>query len=107
MVGTHDFRTLGLIYPEEKSTVRTISRWDVCRQGEVIVVECEADGFLRHQIRRVNALLIDIGQGRRPVETMESLVSGIVAGPSPWPSVPASGLCLMKVAYPDGWLKPG
>jgi tRNA pseudouridine38-40 synthase len=105
LVGSHDFRPLAVGHPEDKSAVRSVSRWEVWREGERVIIECEANAFLRHQIRRANAILVEIGKGRWPekmvTDTLQSrLPQGVVV-----PSLPARGLCLMKVTYPNFWSK--
>ena len=100
LLGSHDFKTLGLVYPKERSTMRTVTRWEVWREHDTVLIECEANGFLRHQIRRVNAMLIEIGKGTWPEDMIVQIMRGKLEGLSPWPSVPAKGLCLMKVTYP-------
>lgn len=105
LVGSHDFRPLALGHPEDKSAVRQVSRWEVWREEDRVIIECEANGFLRHQIRRADAILVEIGKGGWP----ENLVEGTLQGRLPQgmviPSLPARGLCLMKVTYPDFWSK--
>jgi len=101
LVGRHDFRALTAGYPADRSTVRTVYRWDIWREDDTVVVECEANGFLRHQIRRASALLIEIGKGRRPEGMIGELLDGKLEGTVELPSAPGHGLCLMKVTYPN------
>jgi tRNA pseudouridine38-40 synthase len=105
LVGEHDFRPLAASHPKEKSAVRRVSRWDVWREGDTVIIECEANGFLRHQIRRANALLVGVGTGK----WTESIITDSLKArlPQNWsfPILPAKGLCLMQVTYPDSWQK--
>ena len=103
LVGKHDFRVFAAGLPAEKSTVRRVFCWDVWKEGETIIIEAEANGFLRHQIRKANALLIEIGKGRLPEGTIDRALRGDLAGPGKCPSIPARGLCLIKVSYSDMW----
>ena len=103
LVGTHDFRLLAAGYPSGQNTVRTVCRWDVWREEDAVIIECVADGFLRHQIRRANALLTQIGKGRWPQGMIRDALDGKLMEKVEWPSLPAHGLCLMKVTYPDFW----
>ena len=100
LVGSHDFRVLSAGFPADRSAVRDVYRWEVRRDGDTIVIESEANGFLRHQIRKANALLIQVGKGARP----ESIISDVLYGGQPGgtgcPQLPACGLCLMEVKYP-------
>ena len=106
LVGSHDFRPLTVAYPSGRSTVRTVNRWEVWREDDTVIIECEANGFLRHQIRRANAILIEIGKGRWPEGMLNDLLDGKLDSAWQWPSIPARGLCLMKVTYPNLSLCP-
>ena len=100
LVGCHDFRPLATGHPVSKSAIRRVYRWDVWRDGDMVMIECEANGFLRHQIRRANALLVEIGKGRWSRDMVNDVLGGNPGGKVRWSSVPALGLCLMKVTYP-------
>ena len=101
LVGWHDFRALAPGLPADKNSDRLVSRWDVWREDEAVIFECEANGFLKHQIRRANGLLLEVGKGRRPASVVDDVLSGRAGNDVAWPSLPARGLCLMKVTYPD------
>ena len=105
LVGEHDFRPIAASHPKEKSAIRRVTRWEVWRERDTLVIECEANGFLRHQIRRANALLVGVGTGK----WTESIITDALEArlPQNWafPILPAKGLCLMQVTYPDSWQK--
>jgi tRNA pseudouridine38-40 synthase len=101
LAGRHDFRVLAPGFRQDRSAVREVLRWLVWREDEAVQVECEANGFLPHQIRRANGLLIEVGKGRRPENIVEEVLEGRVPPGFQWPSAPACGLCLMAVAYPN------
>ena len=103
LVGTHDFRVFTAGIPPEKSTTRIVLRWDVWKEGETIIIEAKANGFLRHQIRKANALLIEIGKGRLPEGTIDRALRGDLPRPGECPSIPARGLCLIRVSYSGMW----
>lgn len=105
LVGTHEFQPLSATYPVGVSTVRTVYAWNVRQHEDCILIECQANGFLRHQIRRANGLLVEIGKGKLETGYMRDLLQGQQESPIEWPSLPAHGLCLMKVTYPDFWSK--
>ena len=101
LVGTHDFRVIASGHPPDRSAVRTVKRWEIHRTGDEVVIECEANGFLKQQIRRANGILLAIGKGKQPVELMgRTLEAGEDAAGAP--TLPARGLCLVEVKYPDG-----
>jgi tRNA pseudouridine38-40 synthase len=101
LVGTHDFRPLATGFPAQRSAVREVRWWSVWREGEAVLVECQANGFLPHQIRRANGLLIEVGKGRLPEGIIQEVLGGTAPRKFQWPSAPACGLCLMAVSYPN------
>ena len=101
VVGTHDFRVIASGHPKDHSAVRTVSRWDVKRYDDTIVIESEANGFLKQQIRKANGILLEIGKGKQPVELMRQTLEGAEGIPE-IPLLSARGLCLVKVKYPEG-----
>ena len=98
LVGVQDFRALAAGHPKDRSAVREVMRWAVVRSGDNIVIECEASGFLKQQIRKANGILTEIGKGRFPVNKVTEALAGDVSGV---PLLPAHGLCLISVKYPS------
>ena len=103
LVGQHDFRSLAISHPDGKSAVRQVSRWDVWRDEDTVTIECEANGFLRHQIRKANSLLLGVGTGKWPESIIRDTLEGWLPPNWAFSTLPARGLCLMKVTYPDSW----
>ena len=101
LVGSHDFSALASRLPPRRSPVRRVKRWDVWQEGELALIEAEASSFLPHQIRRTNGILLGIGLGRLNVEVMKEILNGTVKDLKHCPSLPAKGLCLIRVNYPD------
>ena len=101
LTGAHDFRVIAPSHPKDRSAVRTVSRWEAARDGEVVVIECEANGFLKQQIRKANGILLEIGKGNQPVELMRQFLEGKAKEPQ-IAVLPARGLCLIEVKYPEG-----
>ena len=103
-VGVHDFRALAASHPIDKSAVRTVHRWDVWQEADTVIIECEANGFLRHQIRKANSILVQVGLGNYPESLCpETIVSECLTGEPTngvkAPILPPNGLCLMQVKY--------
>ena len=99
LVGWRDFRPMSGGFPENRSGVRKVYRWDVWRERDKVIIESEANGFIRRQIRRTNALLIEIGKGRWPPSVVNDVLDDKPEGRVHWATVPARGLCLEKVTY--------
>ena len=60
----------------------------------------EAKAFLPHQVRRTVGPLVELGLGRRSVESLQRMLEDSVPS-SAQPAAPAHGLYLVKVKY-DG-----
>lgn len=101
LVGVHDFSALAASLPPDRSGIRHVYRWNVRREDELVLIECEGNGFLPHQIRRTNGLLVEIGLGRMDQDFIRSVIDGGITDLQHCPTVPAKGLCLMKVNYPE------
>jgi tRNA pseudouridine38-40 synthase len=98
LIGTHDFAAFQSAGTETKTTVRTIARSELQRDGCLITYEVEGDGFLRHMVRAIVGTLVEIGRGWRPTESMAQLVDGgsrAQAGAT----APPHGLVLVRVSY--------
>ena len=107
LVGIHDFRPLVPSHPVQKNAVREVHRWDVAAteaNGLLITITCEANGFMQHQIRRTNAVLVEIGKGSWPRDAFRTLLRGQQVSlkglaKHSIPTLPAKGLCLREVKY--------
>ena len=102
MTGVHDFGALaGRMADPGASTVREVTRVEIRAEGERISIDVEGNAFLPQQVRRMVGALVDAGTGRTDSGRISEALSGY--GPPPERTMPARGLCLMKVRYPE-WL---
>jgi len=94
-IGRHDFRAFGAVVGD-RSTVRTIHVVRVGRQGSLVTIDVRADAFLRGMVRRMVAVLLEVGNGKMT----ETEVRAAIAAGTParnGVSAPARGLCLRRV----------
>ncbi|MFR3791008.1 MAG: tRNA pseudouridine(38-40) synthase TruA [Blautia massiliensis (ex Durand et al. 2017)] len=102
-VGTHDFLALcasGSGVAARGDTVRTISACGVERRGEYLTITVTADGYLYNMVRILAGTLVEAGQHKRTADSIPALLESRdrrKAGPT----LPAKGLFLQDVAYPD------
>ena len=92
-IGRHDFRAFGVA---DRSTVRTVDMVRVRREGRLVTIDVRANAFLRGMVRRMVAVLLEVGLGNMD----ETAVRTAMAGPGPafdGASAPAKGLCLRRV----------
>jgi tRNA pseudouridine38-40 synthase len=93
LVGRHDFRAFGAA---DRGTVRTLHRVRVRRTGPLVTIDVTADGFLRGMVRRIVAVLLEVGRGNMD----ETAVAAALAAGAPaldGAMAPARGLCLRRV----------
>ncbi len=102
VLGTHDFTSLRGSGCSASSVEKTIYRVDVVRAADgLVVIDVVGDAFLRHMLRNLAGLLVEIGTGWRDVDVEGVLAvrhrqaAGLMA--------PAAGLTLVAVgcAWPD------
>jgi len=92
--GRHDFRSFAAV--THKSSVRTVQSIRVRRQGSLVTIDVRADSFLRGMVRRMVAVLLEVGRGTmNETEVREALAARQPARNGA--SAPAKGLCLRRV----------
>ena len=98
-VGKHDFKSLAATRDYEmKSTVRTLRRCDIRRNGPLLTFVIDGDGFLYKMCRGIVGTLVQVGQGKIAPEEIREILrqkDRRAAGMS----APAHGLALWKVFY--------
>lgn len=78
--------------------VRKVVRSDIKNKGDEIVITIKAGGFLRHMVRTIVGTLLEVGRGKISPDRIETLFREKSRSLSS-PTVPARGLCLVKVDY--------
>lgn len=101
LVGTHDFSAFTVSLPPDKSGVRHVKRWEVWRDGDLVLIEAEANAFMTHQILRTNGMLVQIGRGKAPRSTIQDMMNNCIIQSRSVMGLPSKGLCLIRVDYPD------
>jgi tRNA pseudouridine38-40 synthase len=116
LVGRHDFTAFQSTGSAVTHALRTVTaarvvEWDPTGpppapgvgsdQGpgtRLVVFDVTADGFLRHMVRAMTGTLIEVGQGRRPVNGIRAVVDGRLRATA-GATAPAAGLWLVSVDY--------
>jgi tRNA pseudouridine38-40 synthase len=99
--GEHDFTAFAASDDKdalEASKVRTVFHSTLERLGNVLFYRVAGSGFLKHMVRNMMGVLLEVGKGNlsnRDVVTRLEPGSGI----RPGPTAPANGLFLMSVEY--------
>ena len=92
--GRHDFSAFGAA---DRNPVRTVHSVRVRRSGSLVTIDVRADAFLRGMVRRIAAVLLEVGRGKMD----ETGVRAALAARLPaldGASAPAHGLTLRRVA---------
>jgi tRNA pseudouridine38-40 synthase len=98
LLGRHDFSSFRAAACQARSPLRTLSRLDVRRQNDQLIIEAEARSFLHHQVRNMVGTLVQVGRGARPPWELADILAArdrTIAGPT----APPDGLYLIAVRY--------
>jgi len=98
LIGRRDFKSFQAADKKERNSIRNIKRLSVRKDGTIINIDIEANGFLYNMVRNIVGTLIEIGRGKFPPGSMRRILLAkdrAEAGPT----APAKGLCLMRVKY--------
>lgn len=105
LIGEHDFTSYRAAQCQAKSPVRKITRLDIARVGQLIVLEISANAFLHHMVRNIVGVLMAVGRGERGPEWVKEVLEardrtagGVTA--------PPFGLYLVDVQYPKEFSLP-
>jgi len=98
LVGRHDFTTFRAAECQAKSSIKTLDRLDVVRNGEEVRILAMARSFLHHQVRSMVGSLVHVGEGKWSGDDLGAALAacdrsacGQVA--------PPQGLYLVRVEY--------
>ncbi len=98
LCGTHDFRSFNGNPHMKKSTVKTIFSIEIEENEDELALIFTGSGFLQYMVRILAGTLLEVGEGRRPADSMPDLLAARdrkLAGPT----APPEGLILTKVVY--------
>jgi len=98
LLGRHNFKSFQAAELRQRNPVRCIKRIKITKDKNLLHVDIEADSFLYNMVRSICGTLLEIGRGRFPRGSMAKILESRnrkLAGPT----LPAKGLCLVKVKY--------
>ncbi len=98
LIGEHDFKSFKASGTSSKSSVRTIYDAYVTRSGDLIAVTITGNGFLYNMVRIIAGTLLEVGEGKIKPEEVKDILEGRDRSKA-GKTLPANGLCLMKVDY--------
>ena len=98
LVGEHDFKSFCSARSQVENTVRTIYYLRVEKEGDMIRIRINGNGFLYNMVRIIVGTLIKVGTGMYPPEHMKEILDAKdrrMAGPK----AEARGLTLLEIEY--------
>jgi len=98
LLGRHNFRSFQASLGKERNPVKTIKRLVITKNKDLIYIDIEADGFLYNMVRNIVGTLIQVGRGKSVKGCLKKILllkDRRLAGQT----LPAQGLCLLKVKY--------
>ena len=99
LVGERDFSSFRTVHCQAPHARRDLQAISVAREGEVVVVEVQANAFLHHMVRNIVGSLLEVGDGSRP----EAWIADVLAARDrtrAGPTAPAGGLVFLGPLYP-------
>lgn len=106
LLGKQDFTSFSKLHTDVKTNICTVSKaaW-IQKDESTWFFEIQADRFLRNMVRAVVGTLLDVGYGKLTEEQISEIIALKDRGEAKL-SVPAKGLFLVDVAYPEnGFLR--
>ena len=103
LVGEHDFSAFAAADDSDhagRSKVRQIYSSTLNRAGDVLTYRVSGSGFLKHMVRNILGVLLQVGRGNLADGDILARLRPDCAI-APGPTVPPSGLFLVEVSYPE------
>ena len=74
-LGTHDFSGFCSVKSDVEDTVRTITKADVTRDGDMVTFTFEGDGFLYNMVRIMVGTLLFVNEGKIKAGELEDIIN--------------------------------
>ena len=97
-IGEHDFAAFRTLGSEEKTTVRRVYTSEWRAEGALFTYRVEATAFIRHMVRTMAAVMVEVGRGKVAPDHVSGLIASRDRALAP-AAAPACGLFLMAVRY--------
>ncbi len=102
LLGRHDFTSFRAAECQSRTPVRTLSKAQVRRAGDYLVMNFAADAFLHHMVRNIVGALVYVGAAKYPPQWMRELLAARDRSIAP-PTFAPDGLYLSGVRYEESF----
>lgn len=96
--GQHDYKSFCANPQMKKSTVRIVDSIDIRRRKDYVYFTFHGTGFLQNMVRILVGTLLEVGQGKRTVESVRQTLDARDRQTAGY-TAPPQGLSLMRVDY--------
>ena len=102
MLGTHDFKFFSTASKDQfLNTIRTIFSIDINLNDKIINVDIVGNAFLTSQVRRMVAVLVQIGKRKLFESDLKNMLNLETEQKYSVSTLPPQGLCLVEVKYKE------
>ena len=105
LLGEQDFSAYRGSACQSTTPMRHVSEISVRRQWDFVTLDIQANAFLLHMVRNIAGVLMEIGEGRKPVAWAGEVLAGRDRRQGGVTALP-NGLYLVKVFYPAAFNLP-
>ena len=98
LVGERDCSCFQRTGSDRDNPVCEIYKSRCWKEGDLVYFEIEADAFLRGMVRAIVGTVLELHEGEQPVDQLYGILDTHDRSAG-GPSVPAHGLCLVRVKY--------
>jgi tRNA pseudouridine38-40 synthase len=105
LVGEHDFSAFRAAGCQAKSPIKNLRELAIAREGDTIIFDLAANGFLHHMVRNIVGCLVYVGKNRYPPEWIGELLARADRTHAA-PTFASDGLYFSGVSYDPKWNLP-
>ncbi len=105
LLGEQDFSAYRGSACQSTTPMRHVSEISVRRQWDFVTLDIQANAFLLHMVRNIAGVLMEIGEGRKPVAWAGEVLAGRDRRQGGVTALP-NGLYLVRVFYPAAFNLP-
>jgi len=105
LLGEQDFSAYRGSACQSTTPMRHVSEISVRRQWHFVTLDIQANAFLLHMVRNIAGVLMEIGEGRKPVAWAGEVLAGRDRRQGGVTALP-NGLYLVRVFYPAAFNLP-